>query len=60
MSEERPFFKGGDTSWGIFYPTHYFIAVFDSPETAPGAEQSNQADPQTFASIFRPLRAHAV
>lgn len=39
MTEERPFFKGSDTSYGIFYPTDYFIAVFDSPETARRAEQ---------------------
>lgn len=32
--EGRAFFKGGDTSFGIFYPTDYVIAVFDSHETA--------------------------
>ncbi|MGH8502636.1 MAG: hypothetical protein ACREVE_09215 [Gammaproteobacteria bacterium] len=43
MSKERPFFKGSDTSFGIFYPTDYFIAVFDSPETAQRAEEKIRA-----------------
>jgi hypothetical protein len=30
----RAFFKGRDSSWGIFYPTGYIIAIFDSAETA--------------------------
>lgn len=30
----REFFKGDDTSFGIFYPTDYIIAVFDSHESA--------------------------
>jgi hypothetical protein len=30
----RALFKGRDTSFGIFYPTNYIIAVFDSYETA--------------------------
>lgn len=40
MSEQRPFFKGKDSSFGIFYPTDYIIAVFDSYETAQRAEQT--------------------
>ncbi len=39
MSKERPFFKGRDTSYGIFYPTDYLIAAFDSYEAAERAEQ---------------------
>lgn len=30
----RKLFKGRDTSWGIFYPTDYIVAIFDSVETA--------------------------
>jgi hypothetical protein len=30
----RKLFKGRDTSWGIFYPTDYLVAIFDSLETA--------------------------
>lgn len=46
MSEQEPtfkgraFFKGSDTSYGIFYPTNYIIAIFDSYETAQRAEQT--------------------
>ena len=42
MSQERPFFKGSDTSFGMFYPTDYFIAVFATQgeaEAAGGALQ---------------------
>ncbi|MEO8127857.1 MAG: hypothetical protein ABI822_12235 [Bryobacteraceae bacterium] len=28
------FFKGSDTSLGVFYPMHYLIAVFRTPELA--------------------------
>lgn len=35
---KRPLFKGSDTSFGIFYPTDYMIAVFDSMDTALLAE----------------------
>ena len=40
MSEERPFFKGSDTSFGMFYPTDYFIAVFGTLAQARAAEES--------------------
>lgn len=46
MSDESPsfkgrtLFKGPDTSFGIFYPTHYLIAAFDSHDTARRAEQT--------------------
>jgi hypothetical protein len=35
----RALFKGHDTRFGIFYPTNYIIAVFDSYETARHAER---------------------
>jgi hypothetical protein len=35
----RSLFKGGDTSWGIFYPTGYIIAIFDSLEAAKRARE---------------------
>ena len=38
MNKERPIFKGADTSFGIFYPTDYFIGVFDSFATAQQAQ----------------------
>lgn len=34
MSEQRPFFKGDEESFGIFYPTNYLIAAFESNESA--------------------------
>ncbi len=40
MSKERPFFKGSDTSFGIFYPTDYLIAVFPTPDIAHQAASS--------------------
>jgi len=40
MSVKRPFFKGSDTSFGMFYPTDYFVAVFPSLASARTAEQS--------------------
>jgi hypothetical protein len=43
MSKERPFFQGPDTSFGIFYPTDYLIAVFDSFVTAQQAQTSLHA-----------------
>lgn len=35
----RALFKGHDTRFGIFYPTNYIMAVFDSYEIAIRAEQ---------------------
>jgi hypothetical protein len=35
----RKLFKGRDTSWGIFYPTDYLIAIFDSFETSKRARE---------------------
>lgn len=35
----RALFKGRDTSWGVFYPTDYIIAIFDSFETARRAKE---------------------
>jgi hypothetical protein len=35
----RKLFKGRDTSWGIFYPTDYIVAIFDSLETANRAKR---------------------
>ena len=40
MSEKRSFFKGSDTSFGMFYPTDYFVAVFSTLAEARTAEQS--------------------
>lgn len=36
----RALFKGKDTSFGIFYPTDYVIAAFDSFETAKKAAET--------------------
>lgn len=36
----RRLFKGHDTSWGIFYPTDYLIAIFDSIEAAKRARDA--------------------
>jgi hypothetical protein len=35
----RALFKGHDTRFGIFYPTNYIMAVFDSYDTAQRAEK---------------------
>lgn len=35
----RSLFKGHDTRFGIFYPTNYIIAVFDSYQIAQDAEK---------------------
>lgn len=35
----RALFKGHDMRFGIFYPTNYLIAIFDSPEIAERAEK---------------------
>ncbi len=35
----RAMFKGRDTSWGVFYPTDYMLAIFDSFETAQQAKE---------------------
>ena len=35
MSQHRwEFFKEQDTSFGVFYPLHYVVAAFDTPERA--------------------------
>ena len=45
MNEQEPtfigrsLFKGHDTRFGIFYPTNFIIAVFDSYETAKRASE---------------------
>jgi hypothetical protein len=38
MSRLSTFFQGHDTQLGLFYPTHYMIAVFSSLEHAESAE----------------------
>ncbi len=43
MSREQSFFKGSDTSFGIFYPTDYLIAVFDTIGTAEQARTTLHA-----------------
>ena len=35
----RAFFKGRYMSWGVFYPTNYVVAIFDSFETAQRAQE---------------------
>jgi hypothetical protein len=40
MRQHWEFFKEQDTSFGVFYPLHYVVAVFDTPERA---EQVRQA-----------------
>jgi hypothetical protein len=35
----RALFKGHDTRFGVFYPTNFIMAVFDSYETAQRAEK---------------------
>lgn len=39
MQDQEPSFKGRDTSFGIFYPTGYIIAIFDSFDTAQRAKE---------------------
>jgi hypothetical protein len=34
MNTLADFFKGADTTLGVFYPTHYLVAVLPSPEAA--------------------------
>lgn len=34
MREHWEFFKEPDTSFGVFYPLHYVVAAFDTPERA--------------------------
>jgi len=34
MSKHWEFFKEQDTSFGVFYPLHYVVAAFDTPERA--------------------------
>ncbi len=34
MSVLAEFFKGADTKMGVFYPTHYLLAVFRDPAVA--------------------------
>lgn len=43
MSREQPFFKGSDTSFGIFYPTDYLIAVFATADIAEQAASNLHA-----------------
>lgn len=40
MSRLATFFKGGDTHLGLFYPTHYLIAIFSDSESARKGEQA--------------------
>jgi hypothetical protein len=39
MSQLATFFHGQDTKLGVFYPTHYLIAIFPSLEQALAAER---------------------
>jgi hypothetical protein len=39
MSQLATFFHGQDTKLGVFYPTHYLIAIFSSLEQALAAER---------------------
>jgi hypothetical protein len=34
MNQLEEFFKGGDTKFGVFYPTHHLLAVFQTPAHA--------------------------
>lgn len=34
MSALREFFHGSETRLGVFYPTHYLVAVFENPRLA--------------------------
>ena len=34
MSTLMEFFQGADSSLGLFYPNHYIVAVFPSPDVA--------------------------
>jgi len=34
MQTHWDFFKGTDHSFGVFYPLHYIVAAFDTPERA--------------------------
>jgi hypothetical protein len=34
MEQRWEFFKDNDRSFGVFYPLHYIVAAFDSPERA--------------------------
>jgi hypothetical protein len=40
MSRLATFFKGGDTHLGLFYPTHYLIAICPDSERARKGEQA--------------------
>jgi len=39
MSELATFFHGADTHFGVFYPTHYVLAIFETFEDAEKARQ---------------------
>ena len=34
MEQRWAFFKESDHSFGVFYPLHYVVAAFDTPERA--------------------------
>lgn len=36
----RALFKGRDTSWGVFYPTDYILAIFESFQSAQRAKET--------------------
>lgn len=40
MSQLSAFFKGSDTTFGIFYPVHYIVAIFPDDRTAGDAERA--------------------
>jgi len=34
MEQRWEFFKDSDRSFGVFYPLHYIVAAFETPERA--------------------------
>jgi len=56
MSEKRPFFKGSDTSFGMFYPTDYFVAVSQAwprpePPNNPCVGRATPRTKSTFSTV---------
>ena len=39
MSRITEFFRDADTQFGVFYPTHYLLAVFPNPADADSAQK---------------------
>lgn len=43
MEQRWDFFKQGETTWGVFYPTHYIVAGYESEAEAQAAEAAFRA-----------------